>query len=309
MKKIWSAVSDKAYVRGFKSLLLILFLLLTAGCGEAGKDTKSAGISIFNENENILLDFKDSKGNKLSVPDEGILISSNLAKALNVSEGDRIFLESFIPDRDGEYVRVKGIIEQSLGINGYMNINYLNQKFLDKGIINGVYINSNDRVKAKLADINNIMSTQSQGDMQGIFEEFTGLIMTFIGVMIIFSGLLGFVILYAMTLMSINERALEFSSLRVMGFTKIEIFKMLIKENTVMSVIGIIAGIPLGKLLVEYVGLTLNTDIYTMQGIVSTKGIITAIILTIIFIVSAQLMTYVKIKKLDFMQALKSRIT
>ncbi|MGB4607178.1 MAG: FtsX-like permease family protein [Tissierellia bacterium] len=254
-------------------------------------------------------DFKDSKGNKLSVPDEGILISSNLAKALNVSEGDRIFLESFIPDRDGEYVRVKGIIEQSLGINGYMNINYLNQKFLDKGIINGVYINSNDRVKAKLADINNIMSTQSQGDMQGIFEEFTGLIMTFIGVMIIFSGLLGFVILYAMTLMSINERALEFSSLRVMGFTKIEIFKMLIKENTVMSVIGIIAGIPLGKLLVEYVGLTLNTDIYTMQGIVSTKGIITAIILTIIFIVSAQLMTYVKIKKLDFMQALKSRIT
>jgi putative ABC transport system permease protein len=190
-----------------------------------------------------------------------------------------------------------------------MNINYLNQKFLDKGIINGVYINSNDRVKAKLADINNIMSTQSQGDMQGIFEEFTGLIMTFIGVMIIFSGLLGFVILYAMTLMSINERALEFSSLRVMGFTKIEIFKMLIKENTVMSVIGIIAGIPLGKLLVEYVGLTLNTDIYTMQGIVSTKGIITAIILTIIFIVSAQLMTYVKIKKLDFMQALKSRIT
>lgn len=82
---------------------------------------------------------------------------------------DRIFLESFIPDRDGEYVRVKGIIEQSLGINGYMNINYLNQKFLDKGIINGIYINSNDRVKAKLADINNIMSTQSQGDMQGIF--------------------------------------------------------------------------------------------------------------------------------------------
>jgi exodeoxyribonuclease VII large subunit len=61
MKKIWSAVSDKAYVRGFKSLLLILFLLLTAGCGEAGKDTKSAGISIFNENENILLDFKAEK--------------------------------------------------------------------------------------------------------------------------------------------------------------------------------------------------------------------------------------------------------
>lgn len=66
--------------------------------------------------------------------------------------------------------------------------------------------------------------------MQGIFEEFTGLIMTFIGVMIIFSGLLGFVILYAMTLMSINERALEFSSLRVMGFTKLKYSRCLLRK-------------------------------------------------------------------------------
>jgi putative ABC transport system permease protein len=153
------------------------------------------------------------------------------------------------------------------------------------------------------------MSTQSREDMQNIFEEFTGLIVAFMGAMVIFSGMLGFVILYAMTLMSINERTLEFSSLRVMGFTKIEIFKMLIKENSVMSVIGILAGIPLGKLLVEYVGLTFNTDIYTFHGSVSTKNIFIAIILTIIFIISAQLMTYVKINRLDFMQALKSRIT
>jgi len=97
--------------------------------------------------------------------------------------------------------------------------------------------------------------------------------------------------------------------LRVMGLTKIEIFRMLVKENMIMSVIGIIAGIPLGNWLVDYIGIMFNTDIYTLIGIVTTKDIITAIILTVIFIVSAQLMTYVKIKKLDFMQALKSRIT
>jgi ABC-type antimicrobial peptide transport system permease subunit len=42
---------------------------------------------------------------------------------------------------------------------------------------------------------------------------------------------------------------------------------------------------------------------------VNPISIFVSIILTIIFIISAQLMTYVKIKKLDFMQALKSRIT
>lgn len=253
--------------------------------------------------------FKDSDGNKLMVPKEGMILSSNLAQALNADIGDKILLESFIPDRDHEYVRVAGIIEQSLGMNGYMNIDYLNRIFLDKGIINGLYINSDDHVKVKLDNINKIMSIQSQEEMQGVFEEFTGLIMVFMGFMVLFSGMLGFVILYSMTLMSINERTMEFSSLRVMGFTKGEIFKMLIKENMVMSILGIIAGIPLGKWLIDYIGMAFNTDIYTLQGHISTKEIIVAIILTIIFIISAQLMTYVKIHKLDFMQSLKSRIS
>jgi hypothetical protein len=39
--------------------------------------------------------------------------------------------------------------------------------FWIKVIINGVYINSDDNVKVKLDDINNIMSIQSQEDMKG----------------------------------------------------------------------------------------------------------------------------------------------
>ena len=273
-----------------------------------GRHSKIVNVIGLEENT-VFYDLRDLNGKKLAIPKDGIVLSSNLAKSLNADIGDKILMESFIPDRDGEYVTVKGIIEQSLGINGYINIDYVNQKFLDKGIINGAYINSDDDVGLKLDNIINIMSIQSQEEMQGVFEEFTGLITVFMGFMVIFSGMLGFVILYSMTLMSINERTLEFSALRVMGFTKIEIFNMLLKENMVMSVIGIIAGIPLGKWLVNYMGISFNTDIYTLIGIVTAKDLIISIILTVIFIVSAQLMTYVKIKKLDFMQALKSRIT
>lgn len=273
-----------------------------------GKYSKTVNV-IGLEEKTAFYDFYDLDGNKLKIPKEGILISSNLAKALHANTGDRILLKSYLPDGEEKYITITGILKQSLGINGYINIDYVNQEFLDKGIINGVYINSEEDVKGKLVDINKIMSIQSQRDMQGVFEEFTGLIVVFMGVMVIFSGMLGFVILYSMTLMSINERTLEFSSLRVMGLLKTEIFKMIIKENMMMSVLGIIAGIPLGKWLIDYLGLMFSTDIYTMQGSVTLKEIITAIILTIIFIISAQLMTYAKIHKLDFMQALKNRIS
>lgn len=250
----------------------------------------------------------NTKFYSLKVPEDGILLSSNLATTLNVEVGEEVILKSLIRDDDYIYVYVKGIVNQALGINVYTNIDFLRDKFLDKGIINGIYINSNDNVVDKLKDIKDI-TVLSQYDMKDAFSEFTAMTSAAMGVMVIFSGLLGFIITYSMTLMSINERALEFSSLRVMGFTKGEIFNMLIRENMIMSVIGIVFGIPIGLWLVNYMGVSFTTDLYTMKEPVTASGIGMSIILTIVFIILAQLMTYVKIYKLDFMQALKNRVS
>jgi putative ABC transport system permease protein len=257
--------------------------------------------------DTVFYGFRDMKNNKVQVPSQGILLSSNLANSLNANVGDVILLNNFVSD-DEAFVTVKGIINQTLGINGYMSIDYLNEQFLDKRIINGVYINSDEDVPNKLDDMKNI-NVQSQNDMKLAFEEFTAVTAMSMGFMVVFSGLLGFVIVYSMTLMSINERTLEFSSLRVMGFSKKEIFNMLIRENMIMTVIGIISGIPVGLWLVKYLGDAFTTDIYTMKEPVNPKSIFISIILTIIFIILAQLMTYAKIHKLDFMQALKNRIS
>ena len=275
---------------------------------ENGKNSKIVNV-IGLEKNTAFYGFEDLKGNKVDIPDDGILISSNLANTLKAKTGDAILLKNFMPDKDDGYVTVKGIIKQSLGINGYMNIDYLNDKFLDKGIINGIYLNSDDDVSSKLKDVNNINTIQSQNDMRSAFEEFTGIINVSMGFMVIFSGLLGFIIMYSMTLMSINERTLEFSSLRVMGFSKKEIFNILIRENMIMSCIGIIVGIPLGLWLVDYMAKSYTTDVYSMNEPVAASSVAVAIILTIVFLILAQFMTYAKIHKLDFMQALKNRIS
>ncbi len=252
--------------------------------------------------------FRDINNNILELPKDGIILSSNLATTLNVNVGDKVLIESLIKNDDKSYVVVKGIINQSLGINGYANIDFMRDKFLEKGIINGIYINSNDKVTEKLKDVKDI-TILSQLDMKEAFEDFTAMTAASIGVMVIFSGLLGFIIMYSMTLMSINERTLEFSSLRVMGFTKKEIFIMLIRENMIMSLIGIIAGLPIGFWLVHYMGISFTTDLYTMKEPVTISSIIYSIILTLVFIILAQLMTYAKIHKLDFMLALKNRVS
>ncbi len=275
---------------------------------EISNGRKSKIVNVIGLHDNTeFYKFRDEEGAEVTLPETGILISSNLARALDARIGDKILIDSFYDDKD-VFVVVKGVINQTLGINGYMNIDYMNGMFFDKGIINGAYINSEDDV-VKKSDEMKYISVQSQDSMRKAFEEYTAITSMSMGFMVLFSGFLGFIIVYSMTLMSINERMLEFSSLRVMGFTKMEIFNMLVRENMIMTVIGIAAGVPIGFRLVAYMGKSFTTDVYTMNEPVKLNGILISAVLTIVFIMLAQLMTYAKINKLNFMQALKSRIS
>jgi putative ABC transport system permease protein len=127
--------------------------------------------------------------------------------------------------------------------------------------------------------------------------------------MVVFSGLLGFVIIYSMTIMSINERSMEFSSLRVLGFSKGEIFGIILKENMVMSALGFVYGLPMGMLLIDGMRTIYVSDVYTFDAPISIINIVYSYVFTFLCLTFAQLITYKKIKNLNFIEALKSRIT
>ena len=251
--------------------------------------------------------FEDFYGNRIELPDEGMLISSNLAGILEVEPGDNILVKNFIPGMDDEYIEIVDIIDQALGINGYMNIDYMEDKLAGKNLVNGALVDTDKNISEELGDLKNVGGVQSLQDMRDLFFEYLDLAVASISVMVVFSGILGFVIIYSMTVLSINERRLEFSSLRVLGFTKGEIFGIILKENAVMSVVGVIYGIPLGKVLIDAMRTIYVTDLYVFNAPITIKNVIYAIVFTTICLTLAQLITYRKITNLDFIEALKSR--
>ncbi|EOC99570.1 ABC transporter permease [Caldisalinibacter kiritimatiensis] len=253
--------------------------------------------------------FINLEGQPIRLPNEGIILSESIARYLGVNKGDKIKIESYIPNKDDMFIEVKDVIKQSLGLNGYMNISYMQNKLTDKEMATGVYLDSSDDVKNKLEDIKYISSVQSLEDMSKIFEQFLQLTIFSIGVMLIFSGVLGFVIVYNSTIMSISERRLEFSSLRVMGFSKTEIFNMITKENIVMTILGVVFGIPLGRYMLEALEEMFSTELYVLEMNASISTYIITMLVTTIFVLLAQFATYKKIDRLDFIEALKTRIS
>lgn len=259
--------------------------------------------------DTIMYHFKNTDGIKIELPKDGILLSEILAKSLNVKVGDNVVIKNFMPGKEDKSIEVKGIIEQYLGANAYMDIEEMYDVIDQKDLVTGALINSDDEVITKLKDVKNIRQIQSIDDMKNGLLEYMDMIIASMGVMMMFGGVLGFAIVYNITTVSINERIMEFSSLRVMGFDKKQIYKLVTRENAIMTIFGILLGVPLGYGMCVGLVTAVSTEIYSIPAIITPSIYVISAIATIIFVGIAQLATIRKIHNLNFMDALKNRVS
>ena len=253
--------------------------------------------------------FKSPSGEPFDLPKNGIILADRLATSLGVSVGDEIVVKNFMPDIEDKSIVVKGLMEQYLGTNAYMDIDAMNDLLGEKGTITGALLNSKDEVVPKLRDVKNIRQVQSVEDMKNSFLEFMDLMIYSVGVMMIFGGILGFAIVYNVTVISISERMMEFSSLRVLGFEKKEIYKLISRENGAMTILGILLGAPIGYGMCVGITSAVSTEIYSIPVIVNPSSFFITAMATFLFVVVAQLATARKIYRMNYMDALKSRIS
>jgi putative ABC transport system permease protein len=91
--------------------------------------------------------------------------------------------------------------------------------------------------------------------------------------------------------------------------SKAEITGVILKENFVITVIGIIIGTPLSSIAAQGITDAFSTDLYTFGGSIKFSTYIYGIGITLVFILISQLAAYHRIRKLNFIEALKERTT
>lgn len=253
--------------------------------------------------------FRNASGDIINLSKTGMFIPETLADNLSLRVGDTVKLNTFIPGKNSAYIEIKGIIKQTLGLNAFMDIGYMGEKLMEKNAVNGVYFNSSDdKIYEKLSSVPQVASVMSIEETRDSFVEYMSIMNAAIAFLIVFSGILGFCIVYNATSIIIGEREMEFSALRVLGLSGNEIFKMILNENNLLMVAGIVLGIPIGMSLLSSMSAAVSTDMYRFDMAASPGAIAGAALFTAVFVYFAQLATYQKIRKLDLLAALKNRM-
>lgn len=257
----------------------------------------------------ILLDDRVS-GEKYRIDDSGVIISEKLAKLLGVTVNDTIILKD--EDNNNHQVKVDNITENYVSHYVYMSPEYYKEIFGKEPIYNTQFINFNidkeddNEISSKLLECNNVTNVTLKSQIQKSTEDSNDSMNLVMVVIIVAAGSLAFVVLYNLNNINVSERIRELSTIKVLGFFNNEVTMYISRENIILTLIGVITGSVLGKILHTFIINTAETDTMMMYPNISVNSYISSALLTILFSVIVMILMHIKLKKVNMIDALKS---
>ena len=91
----------------------------------------------------------------------------------------------------------------------------------------------------------------------------------FVGIMLVFGGLLAFAILFATMSVNLSERTAEVGNLRVSGISRGRLAGLIIEENVLLAVVGVVPGLILGYFATARFMASFNSDLFRFQTTIS----------------------------------------
>ena len=272
------------------------------------QSTVLLGLPLNSQLYNIL----DRNYNRIEPPQNGLLLSERLAMLLEAEIGTILTVDSpMLRGTNSRHLEVVGIIPQYLGMNAYMELRAV-QDFLGQGsLVTTIMVNiDEERIPAlqerylestMVAGIDDIGQRLAQ--MQELMETFGSMIYMFMIIGII----IGFAIIYTSSIITVSERSRELASMMVLGMTPKEVLSVITFEQWVLGIPAMIAGIPLGYLLMVYMSEAVSTDAFIMPVVITPSSYLLAAFVTVSAILVAQTAAAKKVRNLSLVEVLKSR--
>lgn len=254
----------------------------------------------------------DKFGQQRQIPDEGILISSQMANQLGVEVGDTITVET-TPELGVSHtsqLTIAGINYPMTKSGSYISLNTANRLLGEQEVASAVLLKLDaaemKSVEGRLQEMSRVSSVTSPAREQKTFEQLLGTMWISIAFMILFAALLGLAIVYNTSIMTFNERQRELASMRILGYSQQEVAGLLRKETWIQAILGIALGLPAGKAAGAAYMASASTELFSLPAVIYPRTYFIAAVAALIFVYVGQQFAIRKVGQLDLVEALKN---
>lgn len=239
--------------------------------------------------------------------DGGVYITENATRILGLKTGDTISLQNLELEQ-GE-AAVSGIVRNYLGNNVYMT-QKLYELLFGAYEPNGVLAHLSDACTDQAAyaeallDNDSVLSAVSTAALR---EDFGfDLLNAIVLLLIVLAGGLAFVVLFTLSTTNISERVRELATIKVLGFYDKEVYQYVNKETLILTAIGVLIGLPAGRILSGFLIAALNMPSIQFAVHIAPVSYLFSAAITFGFAIIVNWMTNRTLDRINMVEALKS---
>ncbi len=259
---------------------------------------------------NSFVDLHTLKGERIVPPVPGeAVISHKIAENLGIQIGDIVELT----DEDFQTIQVKisGIMQNFVFNYIYLHPDTYEQCMGKEIEYNNLYLNVTGEtdmhgLSAALMKLDDVTAVTINEVERQRFEAMMSTLDYIVILVLGCAAALAFIVIYNLTNINITERVREIATIKVLGFYKKETATYVFRENILLSLVGALAGLVLGKVFHYFIMECIQIDMISFDVRINAISYLYSVLLTMLFAVCVNKMMEGKLEKISMTESLKS---
>lgn len=246
----------------------------------------------------------------IALTDEGAVISEKLANLADVGPGDSIEIRN--DEMQTYQIPIQAVTENYVNHYIYLTPSLYEEIFIQAAEPTTDLLLFDEPESWERSFGSEVMGEQAVALVTFInsvdrsFAETLGSLDVVTLVLIVSAASLAFVVLYSLTNINVSERIRELSTIKVLGFYDVEVSMYIYRESLVLTLLGILFGFVLGKILSTVVLKMVEIDFMMFPPTIMPISYLYAGLLSLLFSSVVMLIMHRKLKQVDMIEALKS---
>jgi putative ABC transport system permease protein len=250
-------------------------------------------------------------GRAMPVPASGLVISSRLAELLGAAPGDRVRVELLDGRRAQGEIPVAATVDDILGLSAYASLETLGRLARDGDVVTGAHLSVDPHARAAVARALDarpaVAGVSWRADtVRSFWATVARSLLVEAGLLLAFAVAIAGGVVYSSVRASFAERSRELATLRVIGFTRGEAWRVLVGEVATQ----LLAAVPLGSLfglaLAALSAHAFESDLYRIPLVIERSTWIFAAGVTSAAALATSLVARAWIRRIQLADALRS---
>ena len=245
------------------------------------------------------------------LPASGLVINERIAEVLHLRRGDVVEMEILEGRRGTRQIPVADVIKSYFGLTAFMDLDALNELMYGPRLT-GAHIAYDTRQQgdlyAAIKSTPGIGSIALQRHALARFRETIAQNINYsVTIYVVLAVIIAFGVVYNSARIQLSEHARELASLRVLGFTRAEVSRVLLTELALLTLIAIPLGWAIGYgfgwLLIQ----AFSSDLYRVPFTIERATYAKASLVILVATAASALIVRRRIDRLDLIAVLKTR--